>query len=81
MQQKIAKFLLAQPGIDINCANNDGNTALHVCGAHGNIEGLRILLCHPGTNINVKNSLGLTPLMMAVSFGKADFVKELLTNI
>jgi len=75
---KIAKFLLQQPGMDINCVNNDGNTALHVCAAYGNIEGLRILLGHPGRNINTKNSRGLTPLMMAVCYGNEEFVKEFL---
>jgi len=75
---KIAKFLLQQPGMDINCVNNDGNTALHVCAAYGNIEGLGILLGHPGRNINAKNSRGLTPLMMAVCYGNEEFVKDLL---
>ena len=50
----ILRLLLEQPSIEVNVADEQGKTALHV-GAHsGNIEVVRLLLADKRVNVNCK---------------------------
>ena len=64
---EIVKLLLEQPSLDLNCVNNEGDTALLLATTNGNVEGVRLLLADPRLNtINHKGLDGRTPVMKAM---------------
>ncbi|WP_395462822.1 ankyrin repeat domain-containing protein [Wolbachia endosymbiont of Cantharis cryptica] len=72
------KVLLQAKGIDINAANEDGYTPLHLAVLYGCTDTVRVLLQAKGIDINAANKDGLTPLHFAASLGHTDIVKVLL---
>ena len=75
----LVQFLLQQPGIDMNCRDRGGRTALHYSVYGDNPEGLRLLLAHPSMgSINTRTDNGDTPLMLAVNQGRLSCVVELV---
>ena len=58
--------VLNQPGVDINAADEDGNTAVHSAASIGATSVVQ-LLADKGAQLNVKNKKGLTPLATLVS--------------
>lgn len=68
--EKVVKFLLSLPGININAQNNDGNTAFleAVYHKHENIVRLFIpLIRNKRININARNKDGATALFCSVN--------------
>ncbi|MYH59994.1 MAG: ankyrin repeat domain-containing protein [Boseongicola sp. SB0675_bin_26] len=65
---------------DVNAADGDGWTALHVAvhGQHGDLT--RLLLEHPDIDVNSRNKWGSTPLMLAAGSGNLDIVECLLRH-
>jgi len=75
----IVEFLLQYPGVDVNCQDIWGTTALHYSVPNDNLEGLRLLLAHPGMrSLNTRAGGGWTPLMTAVCRGSLSCVRELV---
>ncbi|XP_055998578.1 glutaminase kidney isoform, mitochondrial-like isoform X3 [Ostrea edulis] len=66
-------------GLDMNIADYDGRTALHVASAEGQEAAVRFLLEKCGVNVAVKDRWGFTPLDEAERFEHPDIAK-LLTS-
>jgi ankyrin repeat protein len=60
--------LAAEKGVDVNVANADGNTALHVSAARGYDSVVKYLV-GKGAKLDVKNKKGQTPLAAATTGG------------
>uniref|UniRef100_A0A3B4AEK7 ZU5 domain-containing protein n=1 Tax=Periophthalmus magnuspinnatus TaxID=409849 RepID=A0A3B4AEK7_9GOBI len=66
-------------GIDINIANQKGNTALHIAALAGQ-EKVVAELVHYGANVNAQSHKGFSPLYMAAQENHLEVVKFLLEN-
>uniref|UniRef100_A0A667Z2Y8 Ankyrin 1 n=1 Tax=Myripristis murdjan TaxID=586833 RepID=A0A667Z2Y8_9TELE len=66
-------------GIDINTANQKGNTALHIAALAGQ-EQVVTELVNYGANVNAQSQKGFTPLYMAAQENHLEVVKFLLEN-
>jgi len=65
---------------DVNAADEDGWTALHIA-VHGQNRDLtRLLLEHPDIDANARNRWRSTPLMLAANCGNLDLVECLLRH-
>lgn len=62
---------------DVNEADNDGQTALHVSAQKGNLEVVKMLLTKKA-NVNAKDGNGWTPLHCAASTGQFKICERLL---
>jgi ankyrin repeat protein len=60
--------MAAEKGVDVNAANADGNTALHVSAARGYDSVVKYLV-GKGAKLDVKNKRGQTPLAAATTGG------------
>jgi len=65
------KYLLDQPGANINKPTHDGRSYLHLAAARGNTELMEYLL-GKGAKVNVQDSHGTTPLTSAAGSGQAN---------
>lgn len=72
------RVLLQAKGIEINAANEDGLTSLHLAVTRGCTDTVRVLLQAKGIDINSANEDRQTPLHFAASLGHTDIVKVLL---
>jgi len=63
------KFLLQQPGNDVNKLTHDGRIYLHWAASRGNAEIVEYLISK-GSNVTIKDSHGTSPLMFAASAGQ-----------
>lgn len=63
------KYLLAQPGNDVNKLTHDSRTYLHWAANRGNVEIMEVLLAK-GAKASVEDSHGTTPLNFAASGGQ-----------
>lgn len=68
-----------ESSFDINKPNEIGETALHVAAARGNVAFARILLDH-GADVNPRDDASSTPLVEAISSGRSDMVKFLISR-
>jgi ankyrin repeat protein len=59
------EYILAQPGVDINARNKDGNTALHLAADLGRPHVVRALLKHDGIKGFLPNYHGQHPIDLA----------------
>ena len=67
---EISELLLQQPGIDIDCTDEDGRSAMHYACLFGRVEVLRMLLATQSEgSMNQPDKGGQTPLMSASSYG------------
>ena len=72
----ISEWLLQQPGIDLDCSNDNGCTAMHYACLYGRVEVLRMLLAAQSQgSINKRDKQGRTPLMCASEFGQVECVR------
>ena len=72
----ISEWLLQQPGIDLDCSNDNGCTAMHFVCMHGRVEVLRMLLAAQSQgSINKRAKQGRTPLMWASKIGQVECVR------
>ena len=75
-KSEISKLLLQQPGINIDCSDEDGRTAMHYACLFGCLEVLRMLLASESRgSINQPDKGGCTPLMCASNYGHVECVK------
>ena len=65
MVESILKLLLAQPSIEVNLADDQGKTALHVAAHSGSIDAVKLLLDDKRVDVNCKDNRQITPLIMA----------------
>ncbi|MFC5412420.1 ankyrin repeat domain-containing protein [Larkinella bovis] len=63
------KYLLAQPGNDVNKVTHDSRIYLHWAASRGNVELMEYLLAK-GSKVNVEDSHGMTPLNFAAGGGQ-----------
>jgi protein phosphatase 1 regulatory subunit 12A len=77
--QSEVERVLQEEGVDVNCRNNDGLTAIHQCCIDDDIHMLQVLVNHGG-NVNSVDNEGWTPLHAATSCNFAHIVKYLLEN-
>ena len=71
--------LLVQKGVDVNYAEPDGTTALHVAARHGSLEAVSFLL-HCQVDPNRKTHNGCTPLHWAAFRGHTEVVQFLVDH-
>ena len=76
----ICEWLLQQPGIDIDCSDVYGQTAMHLACVCGSVEVLRVLLAAQSQgSINKRDNSGYTPLMYASVNGRVECVRMMLS--
>jgi len=78
-QQEIINYFLAA-GVDVNLADNDGNTVFMNAAAANRDTAVLALLLPTVKNINLANKKGLTALSMAVNSNTAAAVKYLIAK-
>ena len=61
----ILRLLLAQPSIEVNLADDQGKTALHVAAHTGNVAAVMLLLADERVDVNCKDNRQITPFIMA----------------
>lgn len=66
-------------GYDVNAADYDGRTALHVASSDGYLDIVQILVDF-GANINLRDHLGFTPIMSAIQVGHEHVRKYLVSR-
>ena len=76
----IAEQALRRPGIEINAADDIGNTALHLAAERGVVLMAELLLEQADIQINPKNHMGWTALAKAAFAGHQEVVKRLLAR-
>ncbi|GMR60506.1 hypothetical protein PMAYCL1PPCAC_30701, partial [Pristionchus mayeri] len=64
---------------NINAQDTNGNTVLHMCVIHENLEMLRLII-ELGANIRIQNKQKLTPLTLAAKLAKKRMFTELLEH-
>ena len=80
-QHSMARLLLKQPSLDVNCKNNLGETALHCAVEVGNIQGVRLLLADFRLDtFNDENDHGNTPMMTAINKNQIDVLRQLVSH-
>ena len=72
--------LLQVDGIEINCQNKSGRTALHLAFENDNPSCIKILGEASGLNWNLKDQMEWTPLLTAAVLGRADSL-EIILNV
>lgn len=65
---------------DLNEADHDGWTALHIAAREGNTEATQLLLSQPSISVNAKNKWKSTPLMIAAGSGNLSIIDLLLRH-
>ena len=90
----VSSYLLCEiSDLDVNIANKDGNTALHLtvwcskdnktqlhkaCNRGGDVTEVSRLVYEEGHKVNVQDNHGNTPLHLACSYGRSDIVETLM---
>jgi ankyrin repeat protein len=72
--------LLLDCGASISCANERGDTLLHLAAKQGAVKIMKNLLSK-GVDANVRNLFNQTPLHYAVEFGAGESIKLLLAHV
>ena len=76
----ISELLLQQPGINIDCSDEDGRTAMHHACLFGRLEVLRMLLAARSQgSVNQLDKGGDTPLMSASNYGHVECVRLMVS--
>ena len=78
--EDIARVLLADPRVDVNCLDADLQTPLHAAADLGAEQLLKILLAHPKIDPNIRDKLGRAPLHFAAGFGDCRLVRFFLED-
>ena len=73
---ELLQYLIARPGVDLNCGDEDGDTPLHVV---EDLESCRMLLA-AGADPSKRNGDGLTPAGNARGEGR-DAIADLLASV
>ena len=75
---EVASLLRNNPGLDVNWANKELITAVHVTCMNGHAEVVKMLLAHSCINVNLKTIAGYTPVGYACAIGRVAVVQVLL---
>ena len=75
---KVVDLLLKEKDIDVNQADQDGHTPLHIAVLMENCKAVELLLGHEGIQIDLANEYGETPLILASEWGHLEIAKLLL---
>ncbi len=78
--EEYVKALLEMPDIDVNLADKDGFTPLHVAARKGLESYARLLVASKEIDVNRKNSRGWSPLHVAVYERRQQVVRVLLAH-
>ncbi|XP_043116799.1 nuclear factor NF-kappa-B p100 subunit [Puntigrus tetrazona] len=82
--QLILVKVLLDAGADPGALDRNGQTALHLCCEHREVDCLSVILRHypqnPSPHLEIRNYEGLTPLHLAVQNGNKKLAKILLEN-
>ena len=73
--------LLKIPGIDVNQADSNGNTALMWAAANGRQEVVKELLQNKKVDVNQADSNGNTALILAAGNGQQEVVKVIMAKL
>ena len=65
---QVWRYLLAQEDIQVNLANESGQSALHTACRFNILEAVSDLLGHPNILLNKKSDLGSSPIMVAAKY-------------
>ncbi|XP_026140733.1 B-cell lymphoma 3 protein homolog isoform X1 [Carassius auratus] len=83
-RQPILVKALVYAGADPGALDRNGQTALHLCCEHREVDCLSVILGHyprnPSSHLEIRNYEGLTPLHLAVQKGDKKLAKILLKN-
>ena len=71
------RYLVVLPEVDVNHAENNGYTALHIA-VQQQFPDVVCLLIDAGADIEVKSKVGRSPLLLASTTGHLDIVKMLV---
>ncbi|KAH7283328.1 hypothetical protein KP509_34G001700 [Ceratopteris richardii] len=74
----LVEALLSQ-GVDVNFADFDGRTALHVASCEGHLDVVRVLLSR-GAKVNARDRWGSTPLADAEHYQNGDVCRLLIDH-
>jgi hypothetical protein len=77
-EAEVVRELLKAANVDVNKANDDGDTPLIYAARNGHAEVVRELLKAANVDVNKANNDGDTPLIYAARNGHAEVVRELL---
>ncbi len=69
--------IMLKGGADTNYADSNGNTALIVTSANGDLQSVKSLISYRA-NVNVANNYGMTPLLYAVKNKQTEIARALL---
>ena len=75
---EVVQALLSH-GVDVNVADQDGQTALFAAAKQGNVEVVQALLSH-GVDVNVTDQVSQTALFPAARHGNVEVVQALLSH-
>ncbi len=73
------KILLAH-GADLNSADEEGNTPLHLTESFAEKELLELIFSQPNLNLFAKNKNNVTPIMILVENGQYELLKKFAGN-
>lgn len=76
----IVKYLLSQPGIDINKKFTNGRSALIVALANKQSEAALLLLDNPKVDVNIQDNDGNTALILAVKEGNPVITNKIIAK-
>ena len=77
---EVSSLLRDHPKIDVNWADHNQWTPLHVASFLGHVEVAKLLLAHPDINVNLKNESGQTPFLSGCGNGHVSVVRVLLKD-
>jgi len=70
--------ILEEKKVDVNLADENGDTALHIAVKYGRDEKMCDTLLKKGANVNAKREYGRTPLMGSVSWNRRECFERIL---
>lgn len=73
------QHLILHHGLDVNVANNNNITPLHICAKQGDKDIIDFLLNNDG-NPNKTNDIGLTPLHLSAQSGNPEAIDTILLH-
>ena len=76
---QVQRLFLLNEGVDVNCNDGHGWTAIMHASYNGHVEVIKALLEH-NANVNMPNNAGSSALMNAIVFGHIDCVRMLVEN-
>ena len=80
LASEVSSLLRDHPEINVNWADSDKWTALHVAAFSGHVHIAKLLLAHPDIDVNVKNRFEQTSFLRGCQTGVVSVVQVLLKD-